>query len=145
MSLKQVKEVVGLAKDRKIRTVLHFIFGAPGETWDTVRTSIDFACKADPDFVGFNILTPYPGSEVSDDLKRRNMFVSDDWAAFDQSNTSGIRTEHLSPEDLARALKIANREFYFRPRYIRKRLAEIKDLRSFSRYLYGFVGLLKKR
>lgn len=145
VSLERAAEAVRMAKKLKIKTVLHFIFGAPGETWDTIRASIGFALRADPDFVGFNILTPYPGTRIAGDLKARGLMASDDWSDFDQSRASAVRTERLGPGDLARAVVEANREFYFRPGYIAKRLAEMRNPASFSRYLRGLIGLLMNR
>lgn len=145
VSAKQVENAVRIAKKNKIRTVLHFIFGAPDETWDTIRTSIRFACRVNPDFVGFNVLTPYPGTEVFSDLRKRKLIVSSDWGIFDQSHTAGIRTKNLSPEDLEKASKIANKEFYFRPSYIMKRLADIKNPHAFKRDISGFIELLRSQ
>lgn len=143
ISLEQVEDVVRIARKWHIRTVLHFIFGAPGETWETVEASIRFACKANPDFVGFNVLTPYPGTRLFHDLKNRGLLLSDDPLLLDQSFTAVIRSEKLSPDDLEKAIGIANSSFYFRPAYILRRLAEMNP-RDFGRNAGALARLLFK-
>ncbi len=143
ISLRKVEETVRNAKKVGIKVILHFIFGAPDENWESIKRSINFALKVEPDYVGFNILTPYPGTEVYEKLKGR-YFDTKDWGVFDQSHTTALKTKHLSPEDLEEAVRIANRTFYVRPKYIVKRIISIRSRNEFCNFLRAGYGLLRK-
>lgn len=125
--LDEVAGIVASARRYGISTVLHFMIGAPQETWETVRENIRFACAANPDFVAFNILTPYPGTLLRVDLDSRGLLVSSDWKALDQSRSAVIRTENLSEDDLVTALAASYQGFYLRPSYMVRRLLQMRS------------------
>jgi radical SAM superfamily enzyme YgiQ (UPF0313 family) len=131
--LERLPEIVQAAKKVGIRTVLHFMFGAPQETWETVDATIRYACATDPDYVGFNILTPYPGTQLQQDLHQRGLIPASDWGRLDQSGAAALRTEALSAADLETALNRANRSFYLRPSVLLRTLTELRHPRRFVR------------
>ncbi len=143
ISLRKIEDAVKKAKSVGIKVILHFIFGAPDEDWDSIRRSVRFALRIDPDYVGFNILTPYPGTEVYKTLHGK-YFETNDWGVFDQSHTTGLRTKHLSSKDLEEAVRTANRTFYMRPRYIAKRILSIRTRNEFYNFLRSGYGFLEK-
>jgi radical SAM superfamily enzyme YgiQ (UPF0313 family) len=131
--LEKLPEVVTAARKVGIKTVLHFMFGAPQETWETVESAISYACTTDPDYVGFNILTPYPGTQLLRDLQTRNLLPATPWDCLDQSGAAAVRTEALSGADLVTALTKANRSFYLRPSVLLRNLAELRHPRQVVR------------
>jgi len=64
MSLEIVKKGISLIQKYKIATKGFFLIGSPGETKEDVHDDVEFAIKQRLDEVGFNMLTPYPGSEL---------------------------------------------------------------------------------
>ena len=46
--------------------VIHgtFILGLPGETPDTIRQTIQFACDIEPETIQVSLAAPYPGTEL---------------------------------------------------------------------------------
>jgi hypothetical protein len=62
--------------------------------------------------VQFTILTPYPGTQLYDNVKDR--IISRDWDLYDCLH-SVIRTDHLSQKDLEGLLKKAYLSFYLSP------------------------------
>lgn len=122
MPHRTVQKAVGLCTEYGITTVLHFIFGAPQETWETINDSIKLALDSNADFAAFNILTPYPGTELRADLKSKGLLLNHQWEGLEQSGSSIIRTRALTPRNLEHAIQRANRAFYLRPSYLLKRL-----------------------
>ena len=51
-------------KDAGIQTLAWMIVGFPGETWDTVKETVDFLNEYAPDIVTIYPLIPYPGTDV---------------------------------------------------------------------------------
>ena len=100
MDLKKTERMIYFTKSLGIKIHLTFTFGLPGETTDTVRKTIDYAMKLDPDTVQFSIMTPYPGTEYYNQLDAKGYIVSKNWSDYDGASKSVIRTEHLSTGDL---------------------------------------------
>jgi radical SAM superfamily enzyme YgiQ (UPF0313 family) len=125
-----------------ITTVAHFILGAPMESKKTISESVDFAIKLDADYVAFNLLTPYPGTELYHDLKKRGLIQSTDWEVFDQSKKSGLRSYNLSTKQLEEGMKNAYKRYYFRPRYVLKRIAKMRNLSDIKKNVKGLKKLL---
>ena len=57
-----VEEAVSAAKKVGINTAVFFMLGLPGETKETMKKTIAFAKRIDPDIVTFNIATPHTGT-----------------------------------------------------------------------------------
>jgi radical SAM superfamily enzyme YgiQ (UPF0313 family) len=115
LDLKRVKEVVRMAKLNKLITYGFFIIGLPGETTETIRQTIDFAKQLPLDRAWFNILVPYPGTEIFDMYAKGKSLDEIDWDNFDASTgmiSSGIRYRDLQGPDLVYWQRRALREFY---------------------------------
>lgn len=143
----------GLIKDAAIRTfrtcrrlgittVAHFILGAPMESKKTVKESVDFAKKLDADYVAFNLLTPYPGTALHSDLKKRGLINAKDWEIFDQSKKSSLKSYHLSNRQLEEEMKKAYKKYYFRPRYVLKRISKLRNPDDLKKNIKGLKKLL---
>ena len=119
LDLSRVEETVAITKELGIRQHLTFSFGLPGETWETVRQTIDFAKRLDPETVQFSIMTPFPGSRFFRMMEEQGHLVTKDYDQYDGSNSAVVRTDELHPEDLEKALRMAYDEWdwhkLFRP------------------------------
>jgi anaerobic magnesium-protoporphyrin IX monomethyl ester cyclase len=60
----EIERAFKLTKKAGIKTYASFMIGNLGEDRKTVGETIDFALKLNPDFYGFAIATPYPGSQL---------------------------------------------------------------------------------
>jgi len=143
IKLEQIENAFRLAHKHRIETVAHFMFGAPMESEGTIKRTIEFAKKINPTLVSFNILTPYPGTKVFEDLNKRNLILTKEWSAIDQSKATVIKTEHLSNEQLQKFMKLAYKKFYYRPSYAIERLINIRSFYDIKKTVRGFGALLK--
>lgn len=119
LDLKRVKGAVESARRNKLMTYGFFIIGLPGETKKTIRQTIDLAKNLHLDRAYFNILIPFPGTEIFKLYSQKKKEV--DWANIDSGTgmiAEGIDYEDLKAEDLVYWQRRALREFYFRPRLI---------------------------
>lgn len=130
LDLERVKEACAITRELGIRTHLTFSFGLPGETWETVRKTIDFAKHLDPDTLQFSLMTPFPGSTFYEEMKEKNMLLTDDWSQYDGGTTSVVHTDQLSGQDLEKALKMAYNEWD-----MHKLIRPLRDFRTFKRVL----------
>lgn len=119
---------------RKLGILYHltFTFGLPGETRESIRKSIDWCIRMDPDTVQFSVSTPFPGSRFYDELEAKGHIMSRDWEEYDGFFHSVVRTESLGPEEIlegrnaavkawethvARRVRRRRLRGYLRPRY----------------------------
>ena len=64
ITLEQVEHAVALAKANGLRVWCKFILGHPDETRATIRDTIDFIAKLNPDQLSVSIMTPFPGTPI---------------------------------------------------------------------------------
>ncbi len=137
-NIAQIKETFKLTKKAGIRDYGTFMFGLPGETWNTVDKTINLAKELDPYAVQFSIVIPFPGTEYYTELKAKGMLKAKNWSDFDGSAKAVVETEELSKEDLEKALALAWKGFYLRPGYIVKSVARhLKSLQDMKRLFGG--------
>jgi radical SAM superfamily enzyme YgiQ (UPF0313 family) len=119
LNLDIVKRVLSNMKKVGISSYGFFILGLPGETHSSIRDTINFALNNPFDRVWFNILTPYPGSEIFEELIKihKLSFKEIPWDSLD-GNTELIAVGELSPSEIEEYQKIAARRFYLRPKIL---------------------------
>lgn len=140
ISLDKVREAVVLAREVGIETRASFMFGNQGETEETIKKTIDFAIKLDPDEAQFNITTPYPGTEMFMWAKMNGYIKSFNWDDYSMSNVV-LELPGLSKEKLEHYYKLAHLKFYFRPKVILRRLFRIKNWIQLKQEFKGLSAL----
>lgn len=117
LDLDVVKRVLFDMKEAGISSYGFFILGLPGETHRTIKDTIDFALKSPFDRVWFNILTPYPGSQIFDEMLKIHKFSFEEipWDVLD-GNNEFVSFGKLSSSEIEKYQKIAIRRFYLRPK-----------------------------
>lgn len=66
LDLKKVRGIVDKCKRVGLQTGGMFIIGLPGETWDQIRQTLEYAYQLDLDYTMINIATPLPCTELYD-------------------------------------------------------------------------------
>jgi len=142
ISLEQATTTVRLARRLGLETRAAFMFGNQGETEETIKKTIAFAKKLDPDEAQFNIAMPYPGTELFNWAKEKKYIKSFDW---DDYNYSGAVLElpDLTRAKLRYYYELAHRQFYFRPKIILRRLAHIRTWAQLKQEIKGGLILFK--
>ncbi len=123
-----------------------FMLGLPDETQDMALNTAREACKLPVRFAIFNLFTPYPGSELYDELMAAGEIKFERWSDFTSYWTIGngrpvYVPKGWTPDDLIRIQAQAMKRFYLRPKFIVQELMNFKPsmLRT---YFNGFKGLL---
>lgn len=117
ITVKQGEDAIRWAKDAGIKVYCSFIFGLPGETKETIRETIQFVRHTKPTGAQFNVLVPYPGTKIYEDLNKEGKIGELDWRKLYQ-HKSVIGTGSLSPRELDNARIRAYRTLYFDPFWI---------------------------
>ena len=64
LNLDIIEPLVHKFHERGIMMIADFIIGLPGETWEDIRASFDFAYNMGADLCNINIAVPYPGTDL---------------------------------------------------------------------------------
>lgn len=121
--LEQVKDAVKWANKAGIETLGSFMIGLPLDTEKTMQKTIDFAKQLDISVAKFTITIPYPGTRLFDDYSSKNLIKSTNWGYYDAYKPNELYDHpNLDWDVIYRYHKKAFREFYFRPKYILKRI-----------------------
>ena len=142
ISLDQARTAIALTKKYGITCRASFMFGNPGETWETMQKTVQFALETMPDFVVFNIIRPYPGTEVYEWACAMGGLMREKWYMSPESGAI-MRLPDLSRQDLVKAQSQAMRRFYVRPRYALSRVSRLRSFEDIRMYLEGFVSILR--
>ncbi len=131
----QTKKAVKAAQDAGLTVYTPFIFGIPGETFEEGLETIDFACELDPDIANFHALTPFPGTELYDNLKKYGT-ISKDLTDFTYQGTA-FTPYTMTREEISQLRQIAFKRFYSRPSYILKRILALRNMNDLNAALEG--------
>ena len=64
-TIEMIENAFSAAKKARVTTGSFFLFGQPNETVQSIKKTINFAAKLNPDLPMFGIMCPYPGTEVA--------------------------------------------------------------------------------
>ena len=147
ITIEKAREFVNLAK--KNRLLLHgcFMFGAPGETKEDCRKTIDFAKSLSLDTVQFSGIAVYPGTPLYEWAKKNNYLVPKnwrDWVTKDYKQASLLNYPQLSMNDINRFIDIGLKEWYGRPKQIfRLGFKSLSSFAEMNRIWHGFKSWIK--
>ncbi len=108
----RVREVFKWCREIGIRTHATIMIGLPGENWDSIRRTFKLVREIVPDGFQASIAVPFPGTEFYRIAEEKKWFLAEEFEDIAFSHYAGdytiIRTEELSPDDLAKANRYAN-------------------------------------
>jgi radical SAM superfamily enzyme YgiQ (UPF0313 family) len=147
-SLKQAIDAVDWAKEANIEILAYFMIGAPEENLGTISNTINFAKQLDPDFALFSITSAAPGIPIYENALRDGFFKLDYWKEYILGNIKTLPkltfdTDEYNRDGLMKLMRRAFFKFYFRPRYILKRLRNLQSIQELSNNFSGFLKLFK--
>ena len=145
-TLAKAMAVTKACKKNGIQVSASFVIGFPEETRETVKETLTIAKKINPYRAQFVILTPYPGTELYEEVKRKGLLEQDySFSGYDSycvNQLPVLKTEKLSARELLEAQQYIYRRFYLRPSYLFKVLFGIKSFGQLLN-LIKFVKYLK--
>ena len=107
---------------KKLGLVVHgdFILGLPGETKESIRTTIDFAKELDVETIQVSVAHAYPGTEFYDYAKDNGFILIEGAQMVDQGGHQVAMIEYPGlPRDYV--MEMVHRfydEYYFRPKAV---------------------------
>jgi len=143
----EIESAFALCREVGIHTVAYFMIGTPTErSRQDVLDTIDYSIRLKPDFVMYNILTPFPGTALYDEGVRDGVLAMEPWLDFMRSPSEEFKAqvwdEYFTRDELRDLLNHAYRKFYWRPAFVVRNLFQIRNLNDFKRKATAGLRLL---
>lgn len=137
IKLDDAVDTLARARKHKIRTLVFFMLGAPGETRDEIAQTVDYAASLDADEATFSIFVPIPGTAIHEQMVAQGYTLSADYGDYEYYSKQPFQGEIPLPE-LRKLQRRAFLKFYTRPRRlgnVARALATRKGFSSIMRKL----------
>lgn len=127
----KVERAKQFARDaRKAGILIHgcFMVGNPGETKETLQTTLKYAKELNPDTAQFFPVMVYPGTDAYAWAKSNGYLITEDftrWNTEEGLHNCMISRPGLSNVELVEFCDDARKEFYLRLRYLAYRLGRL--------------------
>jgi len=146
VTLEQTRAAVAAAKKAGLKVYTPFIIGIPGETYEEALQTVEFAIELDPHYANFHTMAPFPGTELYDNIEKYGTMSSN---TDDYTFEGGAFVPYsMTREQIEEIRTIAFRRFYSRPKFILRRLLEVRniyDLKTVAKGAASFFWLWAKR
>ena len=103
VNLDEARKIVKIIKDLDIELISNYVIGLPGDTFDEIRGTFQYAEDLDIDYSLFSIATPLPATELYEICKEQKVIASDfgfenfDYYGFGRG---AITTDEFTPFEL---------------------------------------------
>jgi len=139
ITLEQIRIAVKDAKEVGLTVYTPFIFGIPGETFEEGLKTIEFACELNPDIANFHALTPFPGTELYDNIDKYGS-MSGELTDFTYQGAA-FMPYSMTRQEIAMLRQIAFKRFYSRPKFIFRRALSLRNINDVKAAAKGFKSL----
>ena len=144
---REIEQAFALCREVGIHTVAYFMLGTPVErTRHDVLDTIDYSIRLKPDFVMYNLMTPFPGTTLYDEGLRDGVLDQAAWDTFmrdpNEEFKAQVWDEYFTREELRELLNLAYKRFYWRPSFMVKNLFQIRNVEDFRRKATAGLRLL---
>ncbi len=137
ITVEQTRQTMDWAHQVGMDVHAHMMIGLPGESSDTLKETMRFIREVDPTIVTFGIMTPYPGTPLFEEIRRKHPEIGDGTNAdLSMLHTTSFYNEYftdLTPEELSEYIRKVYKNFYMRPGYVLKWLGRVKSVDEFKR------------
>jgi radical SAM superfamily enzyme YgiQ (UPF0313 family) len=147
------EDIIRVVKDTKeagISLCANFIFGLPGDTYNSMQESLDLAIDLTPEFPSFFTAMAPPGSDLYKKAKQEGIPLPDDkngpgWVGYSQQGYEflPLPTENLNPAEVLAFRDYAFDTYFKNPRYLK--YMEQKFGKDARKHLEGMTKISLKR
>ncbi|OQY46251.1 MAG: hypothetical protein B6242_08295 [Anaerolineaceae bacterium 4572_78] len=137
------RNAVKWAKEAGLQTMGFFIYGMPGETEETMEKTTRLALELDTDLAHFLIATPFPGTEMWEQLVLLGKVQPGNWHELGiQEDKALFAVGELDKATIERKWHEAHRRFYLRPKRIWKIISRKDTWLRFPYYVKTATNML---
>ena len=139
ITVEQSLQCAKICKKAGIEIFGYFMMGSPYETEKTVQKTLNLALEIDPSFALFSKTILIPGSEMFEWAVEKKYIAADYWEKFmlgkEKNGAPSLNMPRLPENTIDKYIKLANKKFYLRPKYILRKILAIRSLYQFWRQI----------
>lgn len=128
-----------IAKEIGIWRHAHMILGLPGENQKTLKRTLKYLLKLDPDSVSLNFATPYPGTKLYEIAERNNWIITRNWTYYSSFDVVMV-PPNLNAEELYRMAMQMEKSLLMRKS--KQHLSRARNLNVFKLVANNYVQIL---
>jgi radical SAM superfamily enzyme YgiQ (UPF0313 family) len=140
-ALKEIEHLESaLKKIKKMGILIHasMVFGFDNDTKEIFSETVEFLIKNKVSTVSFNVLTPYPGTKIYDELKSEGRLTTTDWKYYDH-NTVVFKPKNMTPYELQMGKINARKKFYSLPSVLKRLSGNMYNPKLYLPMNYGHM------
>ncbi len=143
-SVADARRFMSLAHDAGLDVHGCFVLGLPGETRDTINSTLEFACELGLHTVQFSAAVPFPGTRFFQICEDNNLLLAKSWDQWlaDGEQASVIEYPGLSSNFIQESTDRGLKKFYFRPSYMLQFLLSSRNKTDLYRKIRGAANFL---
>ena len=135
----QIRKAVKAAKEVGLTVYTPFLFGIPGQTYEDGLKTIEFALELDPDIANFHAITPFPGTELYDNIEKYGT-MSEDLSDYTYQGAAFVPYT-MTREQISELRQLALKKFYSRPKFLWRRFLALRSLNDLLAAWQGLKSL----
>ncbi len=151
VNIDKIKKLIRTCKDLGMLRHGSFMFGLPGETTRTLKSTMELAFSLDLTSCQLAIATPLPGTPFYRMAKENGCLVTDDWSKFEPHYSSVVSYPACKKEEIESVIEQARekkiKQLFKNPlvmfRYAVK-LCKIKGFKGFMKEFFCRISFLVK-
>jgi radical SAM superfamily enzyme YgiQ (UPF0313 family) len=117
ITVSKTENAFKLAREVGIRSIASCVIGMPEDTIKSMKQTIKFVKKLNPNYALYSLATPYPGTRFYNETFKKNLINIKDWSKYTLIDPV-LKTVDCSSEELRKIQKRAFLKFYLRPTYL---------------------------
>jgi radical SAM superfamily enzyme YgiQ (UPF0313 family) len=140
-TVEQAELFMARAKENGIDVHGCFVMGLPGETRESMQTTIDWANRLGLHTIQYSAAVPFPGTSYFKYCEENGLLQTKDWKKWldPEGEQSGIVSyPGLKKEEIEEGVNRGLKSFYFRPAYLVRFALKNRHWKDFRRKLRGF-------
>lgn len=142
INIEQCRYAFKICNQERIKTLAFFVFGCPGDNANTIAKTVRLAKELKPTLAFFNMLIPYPGTEMFEKFYKDKI---DDFGNLDDFVAIGPKASvepiNFTKRQMQNYIFRANLSFYSRPIQLWRILNKIESWGELKIHLNAGLGL----
>jgi anaerobic magnesium-protoporphyrin IX monomethyl ester cyclase len=135
ITVEQIRSAFSACRRNGLTTVAYVVLGLPDETRRDAEQSLALIRGIDPDYVVYQTLLPVPGSPIYEEALAARAFP-DYWREYARDPrpemSARLWETGMRQDEVFRVMMQGLAEFYFRPRYVLRRLMQVRSLEDLA-------------
>ena len=123
ITVSKTESAFRLARKVGIRTIASCVIGMPEDTKKSMKQTIDFVKRLNPNYALYSLATPYPGTRFYNETFKKNLIQIRDWSKYTLIDPV-LETIDCSSKELRSIQKKAFLKFYLRPGYLIRQVSQ---------------------